>query len=174
VTTAANNPDPEAVPVTAAVCGLPCDACSIFIGSHEDPARLELFASRIGWTPEQAHCDGCRSQKRTPYCEACTLYACAERRGHLFCAECEDYPCVELDEFRLERPHRIEIYESLARIAEVGAEAWLVEANEHYACPACHTLNSAYDLKCRKCGHEPGNEYVAAHRDAIVERLRQT
>jgi len=35
------------------------------------------------------------------------------------------------------------------------------------------TLNSACDLKCRACGHEPGNEFVAAHREEIAERLRQ-
>lgn len=171
--TAARDTTPPTVPVTAAVCGLPCDACSIFIGSHEDPARLGLFAARMGWSAEQAHCDGCRSEKRTPYCQACDLYACAERRGHAFCVECEEYPCKNLDEFMRDKPHRTEIYLSLARIGEIGAEAWLEEAKEHYSCPACHTLNSAYDLKCRKCGHEPGSEYVAAHRDAIVERLRQ-
>ncbi len=165
-------PERNQGPATAAVCGLPCDTCGIFIGSHEDPARLTLFASRMGWTVEQAHCDGCRSEKRTPYCEACTLYSCVQLRGHAFCVECEQYPCSALDEFRQERPHRIEIYENLARIAEVGAEAWLEEAKEHYSCAACDTLNSAYDIKCRKCGHAPGNAYVAEHGEAIVEQLR--
>jgi hypothetical protein len=161
------------VPTTAAVCGLCCDACSIFIGSHEDPKRLALFASRQGWTLEEAHCEGCRSEERTPYCQACDLYACAERRGHSFCIECEEYPCADLHEFRQERPHRIEIYESLARIGEIGAEAWLAEARARFSCASCGTLNSAYDLKCRACGHEPGNAYVDAHREAIVERLRE-
>ena len=160
-------------PVTAAVCGLYCDACSIFIGSHEDPERLARFASRMGWDIEDAYCDGCRSERRTPYCRACTLCTCAGERGHAFCGECEEYPCAALDEFKRERPHRIELYDSLARINEVGAEAWLEEAKQHFGCPACDTLNSAYDLKCRSCGHEPGNAYVEAHHDEIVERLGQ-
>ncbi len=162
---------PGQAPTTAAVCGLCCDACSIFIGSHEDPKRLELLASRMGWDLEDAYCDGCRSERRTPYCEACGLYRCAQQRGHAFCGECEDYACAELQAFQRERPHRAELWESLARIGEIGAEAWLAEAKGRYSCPSCGTLNSAYDLKCRSCGHEPSCDYVAAHREAILAAL---
>ena len=165
--------DPASVPTAAAVCGLYCDACSIFIGSQEDPKRLQLFAGRQGWTVEEAHCDGCRAERRTPYCRDCTLYACAAERGLLFCGECSEYPCAELDGFHRERPHRAEIYNDLARIGEIGAEAWTAEVRERYTCPSCGVINSAYDLKCRSCGHEPGCAYVATHREAIVERLRQ-
>jgi hypothetical protein len=160
-------------PPTAAVCGLCCDVCSIFIGSHEDPERLAAFAVRQGWTVEEAYCDGCRAERCTSYCRDCKLFACAEQRGLAFCGECGDYPCADLDEFRKERPHRAEIFENLGRIGEVGAEAWLMEVKDRYRCPSCGTLNSAYDLKCRACGHEPANEFVAAHREEIAERLRQ-
>ena len=161
----------EAAPSMASVCGLYCEACTIFIGSHEDPGRLALLASRMGWSAEEAQCDGCRADVRTSYCRDCTFVACATQRGHAFCGECGDYPCADLDAFKRERPHRIEIYENLARIREVGAETWLAEARERYSCPECGTINSAYDLKCRTCGHEPGNAYVAAHGKAIAERL---
>jgi hypothetical protein len=153
------------------VCGLYCDACTIFIGSREDPQRLTWFAARMGWSEEEARCDGCRAEKRTPYCEACELYKCAERRGYAFCGECEDYPCADLEAFQRERPHRAELYSNLARIGEIGAEAWLAEARERYSCPSCGTLNSAYDLACRACGREPGSAYAAAHREAILEAL---
>ena len=122
---------------------------------------------------EEAHCDGCRSERRTPYCQACTLFACAEQRGHTFCQECDEYPCPALEEFRRARPHRIEIYDNLDRIADVGAQAWLDEARDRHRCPVCGTINSAYDLTCRTCGHDPGSAYAAAHHQAIVERLRQ-
>ena len=54
----------DALPETAAVCGLYCEACSLFIASHEDPERLERIAAMYGMTPEQIACDGCRSDKR--------------------------------------------------------------------------------------------------------------
>ena len=31
-------------PVMAAVCGLFCSACTFYIGTHEDPARLAVLA----------------------------------------------------------------------------------------------------------------------------------
>jgi hypothetical protein len=162
---------PSTAPALAAVCGLYCAGCSIFISSHEDPERLALLAARWGVPVEQMHCDGCRAEIRTPYCRECTLFACATERGHTFCVECADYPCKELDGFRADKPHRTEIYENLDCIRATGVEAWFTEMKHRYSCPTCGTLNSAYDLKCRSCGHEPANDYVAAHRDEIVEAL---
>jgi len=159
------------VPAVAAVCGLYCEACSIYIGSHEDPQRLAALAARMGWSVEDAHCDGCRAERRTPYCRACTLFACAAGRGVSFCGECDDFPCAELDEFQRERPHRADLYEDLDRIADVGVDAWLVDVRRRFSCPSCGTLNSAYDLKCRGCGQEPASEFVAVHRAEILATL---
>ena len=160
------------IPATAAACGLCCDVCSLFLATHEDPERLTLLAARMGWDVEDAPCDGCRAERRTPYCRSCVLLACAERRGHTFCRECSDYPCPQLEDFQGEKPHRAELYQNLDRIAEVGADAWLAEVKDRYTCPSCGALNSCYDLKCRKCGHEPSSAFVAAHRAVIVESLR--
>jgi hypothetical protein len=159
---------PEPAPTEAAVCGLFCEACTLFIASHEDPARLALLAARWGLPESEIHCDGCRAERRSPYCRSCDLFSCAAERGHNFCSECADYPCSHLKEFQEERPHRIEILTDLERVARAGAEAWLAEVRRRYSCPSCGTLNSAYDLRCRSCGHEPSNDYVAAHREAIL------
>jgi hypothetical protein len=165
--------DGPRVPVTAAVCGLYCDACSLFIGTHEDPQRLAPIAARFGVSLEDACCDGCRAERRNPYCRSCSLFACAAKRGLDFCGECSDFPCADLESFGRERPHRAEIMEYLRRIGEIGAEAWLSEVRDRYTCPSCGTLNSAYDLRCRACGHEPASAYVAEHREAIVEQLKR-
>ncbi len=157
--------------VTAAVCGLFCEACSIFLASREDPKRLALLAERHGQTEEETYCEGCRSQRRSKYCRSCTLSSCAAERGYAFCGECDKFPCRELESFRVERPHRTEIYRNLVRIDTIGVQAWLVEAAERHTCPSCGTINSAYDLSCRACGHDPSCAFVAAHGEAIVRRL---
>jgi hypothetical protein len=172
-----SGPEPTAagpgdIPATAAVCGLCCDVCSIFIAAHEDPQRLALLAGRMGWDIADAHCDGCRSHRRTPSCRDCDLLACAQERGHAFCSECCDYPCTQLQDFQHEKPHRAELYHNLDRIADLGVERWLTETKDRYSCPACRTLNSSYDLKCRKCGHEPSCAFVEAHLDLIAAALR--
>ena len=151
----------------AAVCGLYCEACSIYIATHEDPARLKKLAESFKITEKEARCHGCRSAKRLPYCADCRMFACAAQKGIDFCSLCDEYPCNELKRFKSERQHRIELWENLDRIRVAGYQQWLKEMRQHYACPACRTLNSAYDAKCRKCGKEPSCEYVAKHRDTI-------
>ena len=156
----------------AAVCGLFCPACHVFIGTHEEPARLAAMAGRFQRTVEQLHCNGCRSDKRCFYCETmCFMAKCAAGKGVDFCGACADYPCAGLKEFQALAPHRIELWKSQARIKEVGYETWYAEMIEHYSCPTCRTVNSAYDLKCRKCGHDPSCEYVRIHQDEIKKHL---
>jgi hypothetical protein len=151
----------------AAVCGLYCEACTLFIASKEDPARLKKLAERFQLSEKEIECCGCRSNKRTAYCEKCKMYICAAERGIEFCVECTDYPCDELKQFQSKAPHRRELWDDLERIKSVGYKHWLSEVSQKYTCPQCRTINSAYDLKCRKCGNEPSCEFVAKHKQAI-------
>jgi len=156
----------------AAVCGLFCEACTLFIATQEDPARLKGFAARFQVSEETVKCYGCRSAKRGPYCQICKMFSCAAERGIDFCSECEDYPCSDLKQFQSERPHRIELWDDLEQIKTMGYEYWLKNIRTNYTCPHCQTINSAYDLKCRKCGHEPSCDYVTKHKSAIAKALK--
>lgn len=156
----------------AAVCGLYCEACSWFIATTEDPERLERLAVQRNWSKEESRCYGCRSSKRLPYCGKCKMSACAAKRDICFCNECEEYPCDALKLFQSAMPHRIELWGNLQRIKAVGYKQWLKELRKHYTCPQCQTLNSTYDLRCRKCGAEPSCDYVAQHRQEIEQYLR--
>lgn len=158
----------------AAVCGLFCPACTVFIGTREDPERLKVIAQRHQRTVEELQCSGCRAAKRCYYCETkCTMAKCAAERGVEFCGECKEYPCKNLKVFQAEMPHRIELWKSQERIKKVGYEKWYAEMIGHYSCPKCGTINSAYDLKCRNCGGEPSCEYVSLHKQAIMRHLEQ-
>ena len=157
---------------TAAVCGLYCEACSWFLAAKEDPERLKRLASRQNWSVEESKCYGCRSEKRLPYCKTCRMSACAAERGIDFCSECEAYPCDDLKRFQSAMPHRIELWGNLDRIQSVGYGQWLKEVRENYICPRCGTINSAYDVQCRKCGGKPSCAYAANHRQAIEQYLK--
>jgi len=159
----------------AAVCGLYCEACTLFIATKEDPARLKGLAKRFQLSEEAVTCYGCRSAKRGPYCEKCKMFSCAAERGIDFCVECGEYPCDDLQQFQSERPHRIELWNDLAQIKARGYEHWIKDVRGKYTCPQCRTINSAYDSKCRKCGEEPSCDYVARHKQEIekfVSRMR--
>lgn len=155
------------------VCGLFCPTCSLFIGTQEEPERLKRIAERWQVSLEAAKCYGCRSDKRFPYCKTCKMSACALKKGIDFCGECIEYPCEDLKVFQIAMPHRIELWKSQERIKEIGYEKWYEEMIEHYSCPKCRTLNSAYDLKCRNCGGEPSCRYVSLHKQAIIQQLEQ-
>ncbi len=156
----------------AAVCGLFCEACTLFIATKEDPARLKGLSERFQLSEEAVKCYGCRSDKRGPYCEKCKMFSCAAERGIDFCVECQKYPCSDLKQFQSERPHRIELWDDLEQIKAMGYEYWLNSIRTNYACPECQTINSAYDLKCRKCGEEPSCSYVAKHKQEIEQFLK--
>lgn len=155
----------------AAVCGLFCPGCVIYIAAHETPEKREALARARGWAVADMVCEGCRAEVRFSYCQTCTLYACATNRGLDFCGACPDYPCDDLRAFQAERPHRRELWQAQARIQEAGWQQWFAEMAEYYACPQCGTLNAAYLLACRTCGTRPSCGYVAAHQAAILEHV---
>lgn len=155
--------------VSAAVCGLFCPACYVFIGTQEEPERIMKLAALQRQTVEETRCEGCRSENRTSYCKKCSIVKCATQKGIDFCHECTDYPCRELKTFQSLMPHGIEIWKSQQKIKEVGYENWYQEMIEHYSCPECHTINSAYDNECRKCGASPSCEYVRINKNILLE-----
>ena len=157
----------------AAVCGLYCPACTIYIGSTEEPERLAATAGRFGVSVEEARCNGCRSDVQSFYCQACEIKKCADDRGLEFCSFCDEYPCQMLKEFQAQLPHRAELFEDGERIREAGGDQWFEEVRARYICQACSAINSAYDLACRKCGNEPGSPFAEMHRERIEEVLKK-
>jgi hypothetical protein len=159
----------------AAVCGLFCPACHVYIATQEDPAKLAIMSQRYQRPLDELRCNGCRSAKRCFYCETmCFMAKCAAGKGVEFCGDCAEYSCKGLKEFQALAPHRIELWKSHSRRKEIGFEAWYAEMLEHYSCPQCKTINSAYDLKCRKCGNEPSCGYVRLHKDEIMQHLAKS
>lgn len=151
----------------AAVCGLYCRSCRWFIGTTEDPQMLRRLAAERHYTEEEARCYGCRSAKRLVYCRDCKMSACAAERGIDFCSQCGEFPCAELKQFQAAMPHRSDLWANLERIRSAGYRQWLEEIRQDYLCPRCRCLNATYDLKCRKCGHEPSCSHVARHKEEI-------
>lgn len=156
----------------AAVCGLFCESCSWYIATTEDPELLARLTSFFGYSLEEGRCFGCRSNKRLGYCDKCKMFSCAAERKIDFCSRCSDFPCSDLEKFRSQMPHRIEILENLERIDTVGCEQWQCEMKEKFTCAQCGTINSPYHIKCRKCSSEPSCSFVAKNRRAIEEFMQ--
>lgn len=158
---------------TAAVCGLYCKSCSVYIGTMDnDEQRLERIGRTMNQSIADTRCEGCRSNVLSAHCRTCTFRSCAEGKNIRFCGECSEFPCAKLAEFQKQLPHRVELYQSLALLKDADLEQWHQQMISDYSCPECGTINSAYDYRCRNCGNEPGNPYIERNRDWIRRHLR--
>ena len=75
----------------AAVCGLFCPACHVYIATQEEPERLAMMGRRFQKSLKEMRCSGCRSSKRCFYCETmCFMAKCAAGKGVDFCGFARD------------------------------------------------------------------------------------
>ncbi|HCT31238.1 MAG TPA: hypothetical protein DIW31_11040 [Bacteroidales bacterium] len=147
---------------TAAVCGLFCKSCGIYIATQANNTdQLNRIADRLGFPRDQVRCDGCRTDVNSAYCKTCNLKTCASKKGVEFCSQCNEYPCSQLKDFQSQLPHRAELFQSLDRIKEVGWEKWYVEMAERLSCTKCNQLSGWYDFACSNCGNKPSSHFVA-------------
>lgn len=159
----------------AAVCGLFCGSCSVYIATQEnDVEKLQFFSNTFNMSIDEILCDGCRAERKSAYCRnMCNFIKCAAEKNVDFCGFCNDFPCAELKEFQTLMPHRLELWNSHKLLQEVGWEKWFAEMTEFYSCPNCGTINSAYSINCSNCNTEPSNKFVAAHKDEIIKHFEK-
>ncbi len=154
-----------------AACGLNCASCTLYIASTEDNARLKRIADMLGISEADALCYGCRSETRFSGCRDCDFLRCTESKDVLFCSRCNEFPCSQIIEFQKKAVHRLELWESFELLKKGDLTEWNELMSFLYSCPECGIINSAYDVSCRKCHHEPGSEFVRRHKDKVVEHL---
>ncbi|MFO7656273.1 MAG: DUF3795 domain-containing protein [Bacteroidales bacterium] len=153
---------------TAAVCGLLCKSCGIYIATLENnTALLKGIAERLHIPFEQVRCNGCRSNLLSAHCKTCYFRECSEKKEIGFCSDCNEYPCLHLKDFQTKMPHRVELFQSLDRIKEVGWEKWYVENIARHSCTKCNALNGWYDFTCRSCGNKPSSRFVADNLEVL-------
>ena len=158
-------------PETASYCGVFCKSCPLYIGTAEEPARLELLSGRMGYPVDDLKCRGCRSDENSYYCRDCKLKKCASEKGYEMCSDCPDFPCRELEEFQKEMPHRAELWNSLDILKADGYEKWEKKLSKDFSCIKCGTMNSAYDISCRNCSFIPGSPFYERNNGKIKKHM---
>lgn len=157
----------------AAACGLYCGSCGIYLATQEcDTEKLLQYAIVLNQHFNETLCDGCRSDRKSAHCaKMCGFIKCTLTKGIDFCVYCNEFPCRKLSESQSALIHRVEILESQIRLKEIGLEKWLSEMHENYSCPECNTVNSAYQISCRKCNCTPGCRFVNRHKELIDKQM---
>ncbi|MBI5846081.1 MAG: DUF3795 domain-containing protein [Deltaproteobacteria bacterium] len=139
-----------------APCGLWCGACGIAVAHASGNERLkEKLAPVYGVAPSDMVCEGCRSENRFVFCQACAIRSCTEQKGYKGCFECNDFPCATVSEF----PHPVArkvMLRAVPRWRELGTAAWIAEEEARYACPGCGARLMRGQGRCPGC-KEPVN-----------------
>jgi len=119
---------------TISVCGLNCAKCDMYEASHgNEKVRDEIvqwFKEKRNKTlqPEQIRCEGCRGPLDAHWSEDCRMLSCATQRGLQYCFQCSDFPCTKLKDFCSDGvAHHKRTVENLARMKEIGVQAWIAE-----------------------------------------------
>jgi hypothetical protein len=156
-------------------CGLYCGSCGIYLATQEnDSEKIVQYAMVLNQSYDETLCDGCGSERKSLHCsKICTFIDCKYQKGVSYCADCNEFPCQALIEFKSKMPHRAEIIEAQKRVKEIGIENWLTEMKDYFSCPQCKTVNSAYHLVCRACRNMPGCGFVARQKEVIEQYLAE-
>ncbi len=159
----------EKVLLTAGYCGLACKACSVYIASSIGGQALAQRAKKAGMTPDEMYCEGCRSEKTSPYCTKCEIKRCIREKELSWCSECDAYPCERLLDFKNSLPHRAEVLASLDFAKGHSVIAWDEAMHKDFACQKCGAYNSVYAEGCPACGNEMANSFAKRHWDMIKD-----
>lgn len=139
-------------------CGLNCGACPV--GMANELGRgdiLDGFAANWNIEREKLECSGCKGDVIAGFCQGCEMRHCAREKGVEFCFQCDDYPCGTITEFRNDDAvHHSVVFSNLAKIREMGLDAWLESEKERWACPECKERFGWYSDRC-SCGCELRN-----------------
>lgn len=115
-----------------------CAGCGAFQGKPGSPVQ----------------CRGCNSSQLSPWCSGCGIKSCARERGLRYCLLCADFPCDKMQGFMddPECPYHKDVPAAMARLSEIGLEAWSVEQDARWNCPTCGGRFDWFAKACPSCG----------------------
>jgi len=127
-----------------APCGMNCGVCKAYLAySRGIPAKRGSVT----------HCPGCLPRKKNCYIKR----GCAKlsKNKIIFCYECGQMPCANLD--RLDRRYRerygMSMVGNLRELKQNGMQSFITAQSTKYKCPACGDVISVHDGKCYACNY---------------------
>ena len=130
-------------------CGLYCGNCLYYqntaLGKSTDPGD-----------GTKVYCEGCGSDKASPWCTDCGIKKCGREKGMRFCLQCADYPCEMITGFIGDPmyPYHKEVHAAMKRLLETDLDTWSEEMDKKYTCGTCGRKFSYFDGKCPDCEKE--------------------
>jgi len=129
-------------PDLIAPCGMNCGVCKSYLAYSRGVPQKKGSVT---------HCSGCLPRKKNCFIKrGCKNLS---RDTMLFCFECQNMPCSNLD--RLDRRYRerygMSMVGNLRELEENGMNSFLKSQEAKYKCPECGDVISVHDGKCYAC-----------------------
>lgn len=132
-------------------CGLYCGVCGVLVATRDDNRKFrEKLSTVYGVSVEELHCEGCLSTAVFKYCKVCPIKKCAGEKGYDGCHQCDDFPCVHIDNFPLPVGKKV-IMRAIPQWKEMGTEKWVEAEIKRYICPECGHALFRGAKRCNKC-----------------------
>lgn len=128
--------------------------------SNDTVAICGLFCARCPAYPKE--CEGCLSNRVAPHCTKCPVgfRSCTAEHHITRCAECPEFPCKRLENFRDAYVYHKDVVKDIKRIQNIGVESYITEQVQKYTCPNCGNLMK-WDCGdgeiCTACGYKKQN-----------------
>lgn len=134
-----------------ALCGMYCGVCGVMIAHRDNNEKFkERLSTVYGCSPEDIVCEGCLSNVRFKFCEACPISTCNSEKSYEGCHECGDFPCEHIESFSYPVGKKV-ILRSVPTRRELGTEKWVELEEERYHCPHCGSVLFRGSKRCRNC-----------------------
>lgn len=158
----------EINPNFVAPCGLYCGVCAIHIAYRDNNQKFKerlvnLYKGNIegkgtlpnceNLTTDDIRCDGCLSDNRFMHCDHCGIRNCVKGKGYTGCHECDDFPCIFIDDFPMAVGKKV-ILRAIPYWREVGTEKWIQDEEARYVCPECGNKVFRGVVRCNNCKAE--------------------
>lgn len=117
--------------VMIAACGLDCSKCDIrkIPTDTEAANRMVAWFRQMEWLEENEgvseviersmYCEGCHGDRSLHWSPDCWILKCSvDERGLQYCSQCDDFPCVRLEQWAEERPEYGEALDRLRSMDE--------------------------------------------------------
>ncbi len=142
-----------------APCGLYCGVCAVFYATKDNNQKfrerlLGVFKGKLpnseNLTAEDILCEGCLSEQPFLYCEKCLIRECTTSRGYIGCHECDDFPCLYIENFPIPVGKKV-IMRTVPYWRQVGTEKFVQDEEARYQCPECGHKLFRGAKRCNRC-----------------------
>jgi hypothetical protein len=101
-------------------------------------------------TTTDIRCQGCLSDDLFMHCKQCEIRDCTQAKGISGCHECDEFPCVHIDNFSMSIGKKV-ILRCVPHRRKVGTVKWIEDEEARYYCPTCSNKVFRGVVKCNQC-----------------------